>query len=126
VLHGPMRIAAQELGRASFDGPVDRRVHLAQREPATQVVLRPGPDALLPVDDAGDALHVEGEEDLHRGGTLSRRPRRESSSAAPPPPPGNDAPLRWTATCAGSSGMWAPVRHLRTAWEGRGGPGNRG
>ena len=47
------------------DRALDRGVHLAQQQVAPERVVVAAGEALLPVDDAGHALHVHGDVDLH-------------------------------------------------------------
>ena len=74
VLHRPVRVVHQELGRAAVGCPVDRGVHLVEQEPAAHLVLAARAEHLAPVDDARRPLDVGRDEDPH-GATRGPRPR---------------------------------------------------
>src|SRR3954447_25123593 len=60
-----MRIGDRDRRSARSDGAGDRGVDLAGQQPAADVVARATDAALVPVDDAGHALHVGRDEYLH-------------------------------------------------------------
>ena len=73
VAHRGVGIVDEELRGAGGHRAVDRRVHLAEEQVAAERVVVAAGQALLPVHDAGHALHVRREINLHAGIVRSRR-----------------------------------------------------
>ena len=78
VAAGAVAVHHHDLGRAARERAADRRVDLLGVEAAALLVAGLAGAHLLPAGDAGDALHVADDQDLHR---------RISTSAARLAPP---------------------------------------